>query len=373
MRFWILDWSSVDCALKKSPFFEIRPRSPSATTKFQRRGKATPATKRTKNRATTHAQARYYNPKHGRYTSVDPLTASANVKNPQTFNRYSYVLNSPYKFTDPLGLIAETTGACGTRCQGSNGPSFGLIGLFSENGGFIQIGQSGKVVAMSEDETGKQIPLTKNDRKALQTQISKIAPGTFVTKAGRIIYGGPLQSSAGARLLSGVVSMGQNVTIVVNHRNEVTTTPLRDGKPIPTDVALGLPSASMIQWDPNYRQLVPERERDGHISSRYIDPAIALGHELIHAFNTGRGESAPLIGANHCFEEGRQAFEESVNSAEQRAVGFAYNEDLDITENQLRAQLGYAARAAYYLRKSWKPISAVDEFKGLKVIPRKSK
>jgi RHS repeat-associated protein len=57
------------------------------------------------------AQARYYNPKHGRFTSVDPLTASANVKNPQTFNRYSYVLNSPYKFTDPLGLISSDTAA----------------------------------------------------------------------------------------------------------------------------------------------------------------------------------------------------------------------------------------------------------------------
>ena len=51
------------------------------------------------------AQARYYNSSHGRFTSVDPLTASATIKNPQTFNRYSYVLNSPYKFTDPLGLI----------------------------------------------------------------------------------------------------------------------------------------------------------------------------------------------------------------------------------------------------------------------------
>lgn len=54
------------------------------------------------------AQARYYSSIHGRFTSVDPLTASANLKNPQTFNRYSYVLNSPYKFTDPLGLIART-------------------------------------------------------------------------------------------------------------------------------------------------------------------------------------------------------------------------------------------------------------------------
>ena len=62
------------------------------------------------------AQARYYNSQHGRFTSVDPLTSSANVKNPQTFNRYSYVLNSPYKFTDPLGLLPVSSAACGLAC-----------------------------------------------------------------------------------------------------------------------------------------------------------------------------------------------------------------------------------------------------------------
>ncbi|MEZ5307060.1 MAG: RHS repeat-associated core domain-containing protein [Pyrinomonadaceae bacterium] len=65
------------------------------------------------------AQARYYSSLHGRYTGVDPLTASADTRNPQTFNRYSYVLNSPYKFTDPLGLIASNTGACGQWCPQS--------------------------------------------------------------------------------------------------------------------------------------------------------------------------------------------------------------------------------------------------------------
>jgi len=69
------------------------------------------------------AQARYYNSAHGRFTSVDPLTASANIKNPQTFNRYSYVMNSPYKYTDPLGLISSSTGACGTWCANSDGSS----------------------------------------------------------------------------------------------------------------------------------------------------------------------------------------------------------------------------------------------------------
>ncbi len=77
------------------------------------------------------AQARYYNSIHGRYTSIDPLTASANVKNPQTFNRYSYVLNSPYKFVDPLGLISSSTGACGSWCPGNGSSLPGGGGAFS--------------------------------------------------------------------------------------------------------------------------------------------------------------------------------------------------------------------------------------------------
>ena len=42
-----------------------------------------------------------------RWTSVDPLTASATIRNPQTFNRYSYVENSPISFKDPTGLFSN--------------------------------------------------------------------------------------------------------------------------------------------------------------------------------------------------------------------------------------------------------------------------
>jgi len=63
------------------------------------------------------AQARYYNPGHGRFTTVDPMTASATIRNPQTFNRYSYSLNSPYKFTDPLGLYSCRVGAGAGTCD----------------------------------------------------------------------------------------------------------------------------------------------------------------------------------------------------------------------------------------------------------------
>lgn len=50
------------------------------------------------------AQARYYAPNAGRFTSVDPLMASAKSVNPQTLNRYTYVLNNPYRMVDPTGL-----------------------------------------------------------------------------------------------------------------------------------------------------------------------------------------------------------------------------------------------------------------------------
>jgi RHS repeat-associated protein len=60
------------------------------------------------------AQARYYNAAHGRFTSVDPMTASATIRNPQTLNRYSYVTNNPYKFVDPLGMALVDIGVVQT-------------------------------------------------------------------------------------------------------------------------------------------------------------------------------------------------------------------------------------------------------------------
>ncbi|MEW6732369.1 MAG: fibronectin type III domain-containing protein [Acidobacteriota bacterium] len=49
------------------------------------------------------AQARYYGSMFGRFLSPDPL--SGTVVNPQTWNRYAYVLNNPLKFVDPTGTF----------------------------------------------------------------------------------------------------------------------------------------------------------------------------------------------------------------------------------------------------------------------------
>ena len=56
------------------------------------------------------AQARYQSPMQGRFTSVDPLGASASVINPQSFNRYSYVENKPVNLVDPTSMRLQDIG-----------------------------------------------------------------------------------------------------------------------------------------------------------------------------------------------------------------------------------------------------------------------
>ena len=53
----------------------------------------------------TYMQARYYDPVAGRFLSVDPVAAS-----PESFNRYWYANNNPYKYIDPEGRFGRNLG-----------------------------------------------------------------------------------------------------------------------------------------------------------------------------------------------------------------------------------------------------------------------
>jgi RHS repeat-associated protein len=51
--------------------------------------------------------ARYYSGAQGRFTSPDPLLNSLRPNNPQTLNRYAYVLNNPLRFIDVNGQYEQ--------------------------------------------------------------------------------------------------------------------------------------------------------------------------------------------------------------------------------------------------------------------------
>jgi len=52
----------------------------------------------------TYMQARHYSPDLGRFLSNDPI--GVDLGNPQSFNRYAYANNNPYRYVDPDGRWA---------------------------------------------------------------------------------------------------------------------------------------------------------------------------------------------------------------------------------------------------------------------------
>jgi len=69
--------------------------------------------------------ARYYNPILTKF--VQPDSSIPNPYNPQDLNRYSYVRNNPYKYTDPNGLAAVEIGLVPSGGIGLN-PTIGVGG-----------------------------------------------------------------------------------------------------------------------------------------------------------------------------------------------------------------------------------------------------
>jgi RHS repeat-associated protein len=98
------------------------------------------------------AQARYYASQQGRFTSVDsgPFTPA----DPQNWNRYSYVQNSPLKFVDPTGLSLYLNGEDADQFLEFLRRKSGLSLERDEKTGKIKVAKGSK---RNEDGTSKEL------------------------------------------------------------------------------------------------------------------------------------------------------------------------------------------------------------------------
>lgn len=86
--------------------------------------------------ATNHAKFREYWNVAGRWLQPDPYMGSYDLSNPQSMNRYAYVLNNPVAYVDPDGTTQEDD-SCddGTAdCQGLDGNDGGNPGDWTSDG-----------------------------------------------------------------------------------------------------------------------------------------------------------------------------------------------------------------------------------------------
>ena len=98
----------------------------------------------------------------------DPYLGSINLANPQSLNRYAYVLNGPTLFTDPMGLSCVTAAGT-TTCEGD--PKippefidllFGTIGSGSDGGG-----GGGATTSPNSPAANKGKPLTPKQQQCV--------------------------------------------------------------------------------------------------------------------------------------------------------------------------------------------------------------
>ena len=77
--------------------------------------------------------ARYYRPRHGRFSQVDPVWG--NLFDPQQLNRYAYVGNSPLRYVDPDGRMrldadCQQLDLTFAKCAAYKAPDSFLAGVF---------------------------------------------------------------------------------------------------------------------------------------------------------------------------------------------------------------------------------------------------
>jgi RHS repeat-associated protein len=105
--------------------------------------------------------ARYYSSAQGRFTSVDPLRASAHPGDPQSWNRYTYALNRVTVAIDPDGL-ATIVVTVNPRSRGGTGRS--TTWLYTRGGYFARYGKSnGEFQTLSKGAAGSNRAKTNAD------------------------------------------------------------------------------------------------------------------------------------------------------------------------------------------------------------------
>jgi uncharacterized protein RhaS with RHS repeats len=164
-------------------------------------------------------QQRYYDPIAGRFLSVDPVTTDA--KTGDSFNRYVYGNNNPYKFKDPDGRFAQAifgivvggiSGYIGGLNSGAQGMDLARATGIGMTVGFataiVPVGGSviaaglrnaltgGAANAAGQVAGGAKLSEVSGKQVAVQAGIAAVSAGTG-NLVGRAVAGG-VESAQGA-------------------------------------------------------------------------------------------------------------------------------------------------------------------------------
>ena len=176
------------------------------------------------------AEARMYENRHARFTAVDPLLASGKSADPQTFNRYVYVMNNPLIYTDPTGLQTATRDDLNDNCK------VNCIGTVDRSTNTAH-GSSGALIDLTVTVTPDSPEILETTPAALGTTITLPIPRTLpaigagVGSTAATVGGGLAGGACIGFLCSLMIDRIGDYTPGGIYDNTVNRTIWRDGHP----------------------------------------------------------------------------------------------------------------------------------------------
>jgi subtilisin-like proprotein convertase family protein len=197
-----------------------------------------------------------------------------------------------------------------------------------------------------------QVTGDANFRSVVARDLAKFAPGTTVDAQGyvRAATTRTPGHEQGYKLIDDILAGGKggNKKVNISFTSQNAFTQSGAGA---TNKDVG--SDATVAMDFGLNISLPALQPNGTIKDEPIATEIILAHELAHASHAQNGTIDRSL-RDHTFTDGGTTYKENWRFEEFRTTGFGgFRQGNEPTENSIRAELGFNARATYLDRSSW--------------------
>jgi RHS repeat-associated protein len=223
-----------------------------------------------------YAMARYNMSRLGRFSSPDPIAGS--IRNPQSFNRYTYALNWPTQLTDRTGLTPSAGIACLMDDIGNCRPGSGSGGSCTIDGFAADCGLASGLL---DGEGGMQCPNNVCSGVGVDAQGNTVFAQFYAFAGGASGYFNPSDVSQGVWEWGGRIYSASGWTAYLENLRELAKEALTNA------ISLASNSSDGSNWDQIYKSLDYKTTTGGNadftwngtttdLDNLNLDPALQL-------------------------------------------------------------------------------------------------